>query len=1122
MEADLQVYAWGDNSVGQCFSDELQASYAIPHSVDHLRRRPIGGNACNDSSWMVSEAGVLYVCGDTSALSDKTHPSRTSVPIAHPALDSFAVCAVSSSRDHGVVITAQGVAVSWGSDEFGQLGQGGMAGGTSWHAPRLMRGLRASVIAVGCGEGFTVLLTEEGRLYGTGLHQGNSFTNQQLIPLDKGDAAGIAFRGLSVGNEHCLALSISGGVYSWGSNRHGKLGLSFESNSAESNHTYPVLLPAPFDSACSQVAAGGGHSAVIKRGKVYLFGDNRKLQCGNKSPTPNLPLALPFEAKVREVRLGHEHSLLLVDRLGSQTVLSFGSNSVNQLGRSLNSEIWDIGIVEFPVSANSSCVFLAAGAFHSIAVWENNPEIERTLSTKISHSNSATALSEESHESLPISLSKGSLDRLASKFKMPGLGRPGVAQNISFAGLTVEVLQQLISRDNGDLKRALIRCFADPVLLSSSFLIPGLRKPLLDVSSFVSCCDNLPDSIRQLIHSEITAALCNVIDSVEPEQMSHGDQLRWLVPVLLFVGSLSLRVVLVRIAGFLCAMTPTGRRAFMIMLREQISESIIYERRILSVWRNECEKLISSHGLDSQVDLNSETANVLLGDNLSNILAGLELLSIAGTRPIELSNDKPSDHSFARLDILSHLSEQALAVFVHRELQAWHSVWATEGRLPNSEDWIVGNRLNLLEPGIRTPLPAARTFLAHPGLLPAVFKQRILSLDNRLRQNLAEENLFASNPERIFNLLMQGQRPVGAHVISVRRASLVSDAVNILSQSSPQQLRLPLKVQFIGEDGIDQGGVTKEFFQVLCRDIFSPLFGMFTLGTESRVLWFNPAAALDTETTNMFTIVGKLVGLAVYNNLPGIPAPFPIAIFRRLRHEPMHLEDLAEVFPEEARSMRAIMEWTPDSSGLSFEDTFALDFSVSFDYWGESRNVELIPGGSSVQVSYARRSEFVKLFLEWKLIHSVEPCFNAFSKGFTSVVESKLALEAFNAQDLQQLICGQGGALDFQALRLSAKYEGGFRQDDPYIQSFWQILTSFDDSLKRKFLTFVTGSDRVPLGGLGELKLTLQQNGVEPTDHLPTAYTCFNVMLLPRYATTDKLHRLLITAIENSHGFGLR
>lgn len=73
---------------------------------------------------------------------------------------------------------------------------------------------------------------------------------------------------------------------------------------------------------------------------------------------------------------------------------------------------------------------------------------------------------------------------------------------------------------------------------------------------------------------------------------------------------------------------------------------------------------------------------------------------------------------------------------------------------------------------------------------------------------------------------------------------------------------------------------------------------------------------------------------------------------------------------------------------------------------------------------------------------------------------------------------------------------------------------------KRYLLEFVTASDRLPLKGLSSLEFVLQRNGPD-TDRLPSALTCFGRLLIPEYASSEKLEERLLTAIRNAKGFGL-
>lgn len=89
-----------------------------------------------------------------------------------------------------------------------------------------------------------------------------------------------------------------------------------------------------------------------------------------------------------------------------------------------------------------------------------------------------------------------------------------------------------------------------------------------------------------------------------------------------------------------------------------------------------------------------------------------------------------------------------------------------------------------------------------------------------------------------------------------------------------------------------------------------------------------------------------------------------------------------------------------------------------------------------------------------------------------------------------------------------------------YFRNFWEVLESLSDELKKKFLLFTTGSDRVPVGGMGEMTFKITRISNKP-ENLPEAHTCFNQLVLPQYETQDILKEKLIIAISNAEGFGL-
>jgi ubiquitin-protein ligase E3 A len=318
-----------------------------------------------------------------------------------------------------------------------------------------------------------------------------------------------------------------------------------------------------------------------------------------------------------------------------------------------------------------------------------------------------------------------------------------------------------------------------------------------------------------------------------------------------------------------------------------------------------------------------------------------------------------------------------------------------------------------------------------------------------------------------------------------------------------------LQVIFAGEEGLDAGGVRKEFFTLITRQLFSPEFGMFVEQPDTRTLFFRPDSM---EAPVNFELIGSLIGLAVYNAVI-LDLHLPLALYRKLKKEPLSLRDLDDWQPALARGLRLLLDYRGDD----VEDVFALTFSVTVESWGETRTVDLVPGGASVPVTRANARDYVKAYLQWLLVDSVKTFFDAFERGFNAVVGGP-ALELFRPEELAEAVRGSP-TLDFEALERGAQYELPYTSSNATVRNFWSVVHSLTDEEKKKFLHFSTGTDRAPLRGLGSIQFVVSR---EPdSDRLPSSHTCFNQIVIPEYPTREKLEAKLRAAIQQSEGFGL-
>ena len=129
------------------------------------------------------------------------------------------------------------------------------------------------------------------------------------------------------------------------------------------------------------------------------------------------------------------------------------------------------------------------------------------------------------------------------------------------------------------------------------------------------------------------------------------------------------------------------------------------------------------------------------------------------------------------------------------------------------------------------------------------------------------------------------------------------------------------------------------------------------------------------------------------------------------------------------------------------------------------------------------------------------------------------AINLFRSDELELLICGSQ-QINFTELESVVTYSDGYTENSIEIKWFWTVVNGFTHDQKKGLLSFVTGSDRVPLAGLSSISFIIQKNGPD-TDNLPTSMTCFNRLLLPEYIAISRLKEKLLIAIENGKGFGL-
>ena len=357
--------------------------------------------------------------------------------------------------------------------------------------------------------------------------------------------------------------------------------------------------------------------------------------------------------------------------------------------------------------------------------------------------------------------------------------------------------------------------------------------------------------------------------------------------------------------------------------------------------------------------------------------------------------------------------------------------------------------------------------------------------------------------DSFFRAIFDGVQSTCLHLI-INRSNLLQDARDQLLNKPGHQLSKQLRISFVGEEGVDEGGLKKEFFQLCFHEIFS--FSRNFKEIENSLFWFNDELeedAEDADYTSDFMFFGILLALAIYNGVLVAPR-FPLLLFKKLLNFPLQLDDYSEIDPIMVRSLNHL--------AVSHVDGL---FHVV-----PGKEIELIPFGSNVPVTPENKLNFINLLSEYFLKTLTNWQFEAFRSGF-ELISGGSVIYGYRPDELFSLTYGTDN-FDLKDLQCIVTYDGGCSENDQQIIWLWTVLIhKFTKEEQSQFLSFVTGSSRAPLGGLVKLKSFTITKIPGDSDRLPSAHTCFNTLLLPQYSAFDKLESKLRLAIKHNQGFGL-
>jgi E3 ubiquitin-protein ligase HUWE1 len=364
--------------------------------------------------------------------------------------------------------------------------------------------------------------------------------------------------------------------------------------------------------------------------------------------------------------------------------------------------------------------------------------------------------------------------------------------------------------------------------------------------------------------------------------------------------------------------------------------------------------------------------------------------------------------------------------------------------------------------------------------------------------------------------------------LAVRRDQVFLDSFKSLYFKGADEMKYgKLNIRFHGEEGVDAGGVTREWFQVIARQMFNPDYALFVPVASDRTTFHpNRLSSINPEHLMFFKFIGRVIGKALYEGRV-LDCHFSRAVYKRILGRPVNLKDMETLDLEYYNSL----QWMLNND---ITDVITETFSVDVEAFGEVQTVDLIENGRNVPVTEENKHDYVRLVTEHRLTGSVHEQLEHFLKGFHDIVPAEL-VAIFSEQELELLISGLPD-INVDDWKNNTEYHN-YTAASPQIQWFWRAVRSFDKEERAKLLQFVTGTSKVPLNGFKELE---GMNGFsrfnihrdfQSKDRLPSSHTCFNRKFnpilfymcieltlfaeldLPEYESYEDLRKQLYTAM---------
>ena len=373
----------------------------------------------------------------------------------------------------------------------------------------------------------------------------------------------------------------------------------------------------------------------------------------------------------------------------------------------------------------------------------------------------------------------------------------------------------------------------------------------------------------------------------------------------------------------------------------------------------------------------------------------------------------------------------------------------------------------------------------------------------------------------------------GNCTFNITRQNILEESMHQISDISFNFYK-ELKIKFIGEDGLDAGGILREWYTNIFEILESDKLKLF-IPSDSRDFSYiiNPFLFHNSENYKYLNFIGKIIAKAIYQNI-NVNICWNKLIYKMILKEKIVLEDLIFIdYPLYASSKNILDSiklnkiQNPNFNELQYMQNLSLTYSLEMsDCYNHLHSFELIPNGKKIPV--LNLIDYISKRINF-LYGLYEPLVGKIRESLFSYLPENIIYQ-FTSDDLESLING-APFIDIEDWQLNTIYKEPYNEKHHVIIWFWNAVAKLSQKQLSNLLFFSTGSSRVPIEGFKALESNRDNNSKFTIEMIPyqrnkknfiKAHTCFNRLDLPNFMTQREVEEAVKFISEYEiKGFGM-